>query len=143
MQWLLYAVLAAVLNALMDFFVKLSSNKIDTALGGVLLTACATIVMVLPVVFSKVKGEPLLVTREGALYSIAAGIAVGLATFFIFKMFATRVELSIAIPTLRIGIIVCATLLGVFFLGEKVSARLLFGMMLSLVGVYFVVTSPR
>ncbi len=143
MQWLLFAVLAAVLNALMDFFVKLSSNKIDNALGGVLLTACATIVMVVPVLFAKIKGETLLITREGVFFSIAAGLSVGLATFFIFKMFATRVELSLAVPTLRVGIIVCATLLGMFFLGEKMSARLLFGMLLALAGVYFVVTAPR
>lgn len=143
MQWLFFALLAALLNALMDFFVKLSSNKISDAVGGALLCACATVVMAIPVLYSKFRGESLLITRDGVLYSALAGISVGLATFFIFKMFSTRVDLSLAVPTLRVGIILFATILGVVLLHEKMSIRLIIGMLLALSGIYVVVTAPR
>lgn len=143
MLWLIFALISATLNALMDFFVKLSSNKINDGLGGVLLTASATVAMLIPVIVGKMRGEELLITKQGAFFSILAGLSVGMATFFIFKMFSTRVEMSVAVPTMRIAIIVVATLLGIFFFHEKISARLLIGFLCALSGVYLIITSPR
>ncbi len=143
MGWLGYALIAAVLNSLMDFFVKLSSNKISDSLGGVLLTAAAAVTMLFPVLISKYRGEAMLVTREGVFFTLLAGVSVGLATFFIFKMFSTRVELSVAIPTLRVAIILCAMILGILFFHEKMSLRLFFGVLCALSGVYLIITAPR
>lgn len=139
-MWFYSALIAAFLNALMDFFVKISSGKIQNALGGTLLTSAAAITMFGITLYSKNKGEAMNITWSGAVFSISAGLSVGVATFFIYKMFDNNTNLSIAIPFLRVCIILFSILFGILFLRENISLKLALGVTLSLIGLYFILS---
>ena len=140
MSWIIFAVLTILSYALFDFFIKLSSERIHAGLGGLIINSVSALVLLVFVVFLRFKGEVVTTVRPGGVfYSLIAGILIGLATIFFMKMFATGVNLSIGIPFVRIGIVLLASLLGVFLLKEGVTARYLIGFLLSLLGLYFLI----
>jgi len=141
-SWLTLALLTIVFYSLMDFFIKLSSDKIHSGLGGFIINFVSTAVLFIFLIFSKFQGEKVFETKPGgALYSVIAGLAIGFATIFFLKMFATGTNLSIGVPLVRTGIIVLASILGIVFLKEGFNIKYAFGLFLSLIGVYLLVTS--
>lgn len=126
----------------MDFFIKLSSDKIHSGLGGFIINLMSTIVLLVFLLYSKLQGQKILdVKPGGVLYSTLAGIAIGFATITFMKMFATGTNLSIGVPLVRIGIVLLASLLGIIFLKEGFNLRYLAGFLLSLAGLYLLITS--
>lgn len=124
----------------MDFFIKLSSGKIHEGLGGFVINAAASTVLLMSVILAKARGEIIFETKPGGLiYSILAGIAIGITTILMLKVFALGVNLSIGIPIFRIGIVLIASLLGILLLKEAVSLKYLVGFVLSLIGLYLLV----
>src|SRR3990167_1712965 len=105
-MWFYLAFVAAFFNALMDLFVKISSGKINSTLGGTVLTFTAALTMLGVFIYYKSRGEVMNTSWIGISFSVLAGISVGIATFFIFKMFDTNANLSLAIPFMRICVIV-------------------------------------
>jgi uncharacterized membrane protein len=75
------------------------------------------------------------------LYSTLAGVAIGFATIFFIKMFATGTNLSIGVPLVRIGIVLLASILGIVLLKEGVNLRYWAGFLLSLAGLYLLISS--
>ncbi|GAI86232.1 unnamed protein product, partial [marine sediment metagenome] len=74
------------------------------------------------------------------LYSVLAGVSIGLASLFFIKMFASGANLSIGVPLVRIGIVLLASVLGILILKEGFSFRYLIGFALSLIGLYLLIT---
>lgn len=141
MNWLVLALGAAIFNALMDFFVKLASGKIHEGLGGFIINIFATIVLLVFVIISKLKGEQIFNIKPGGLgYSVLAGISIGIATICFIKMFAIGTNLSTGVPLVRISMILIASILGFLFLKEAINLRYLIGFLLSLVGLYLLIT---
>lgn len=141
MNWLVFALLTIFFYAWFDFFVKLSSDKIHAGLGGFLINLLSTIVLLFFLLISKFKGENIFqVKSSGILYSIVAGVFIGFATISLIKMFATGVNLSVGIPFARIGMVLLASLLGILILKETISLRYFVGFILSLVGLYLLIT---
>jgi len=141
MGWLVYAFFSAFFNSLMDFFTKLSSGKIHDGLGSFLICLFAGISSLLFIIYSKATGQPIEITKDGFIYSALAGLTVGIATVFAFKMFGSGVNLSVAVPILRIGIILLASTMGVLILKEKISFKLVMGFVLAIAGLYLVIQS--
>lgn len=141
MNWLFFALGAIVFNALMDFFIKLSAGKIHEGLGGFIINFFATVVLLVFILITKVKGESISNIKPGGIfYSILAGISIGIATVFFLKMFATGINLSIGVPLVRIGIVLLASLLGILILKETISLKYILGFLLSLAGLYLLIT---
>ena len=142
MNWLTFALATIVFYSLMDFFIKISSDKIHSGLGGFIINFVSTIVLLIFLLYSKLQGEKVLETKPGGLlYSTLAGASIGFATIFFIKMFATGTNLSIGVPLVRIGIVLLASMLGIVLLKEGVSLKYLLGFLLSLVGLYLLITS--
>jgi uncharacterized membrane protein len=142
MSWLTFALLTILSYSVFDFFVKLSSDKIHTGLGGLIINVVSALVLLAFTVFAKLKGENVLEAKPGGwLYSVLAGITVGLATIFFLKMFSTGTNLSLGVPLVRIGVVVLASILGIILLKEGVNPKYLIGLLFSLVGLYILVTS--
>lgn len=141
MVWVYSALIAAFFNALMDFFVKVSSGKIHNALGGVILTGTAALTMAGISLFYRSKGEVLNITWQGGIASMLARVSVGIATLFIYRMFDSHANLSIAIPFLRICIILFSVALGVLVLKEHLGLRSVAGIVIALFGL-FLILSP-
>ena len=141
MPWLNFGILTIIFYSLFDFFLKLSSTKMNTWFNAFLINLVATIVLLFLVVYTYFQGEKLFSVKPGGwLFSILAGLAVGGASIFFVKMFATGTNLSIGVPLVRIGMVVLGSLLGVLILKEGFSIRYFLGILLALVGLFLVVT---
>ena len=141
MSWWLLALLSAFFNALFDFFTKLSSGKIHNGIGATILCFFAVIPTLIYTLITRSSGQKLNFSKEGLIFSILAGLMVGISTIFTLKMFNSGVNLSIGVPVFRISIIIIACLLGTILLKEVLTWRMVVGIFLSFVGIYLVVTA--
>ena len=136
----MYAIGAFVCLASADFFLKLSAGRISSSLGTLIYAITAVVPAAIWVAWQKFANEPLQITREGMLTSIAVGISFSLVVVFLSLTFANGANLSIASPVIRLLGIVLASSLGILVLGEAVSWRYAFGVALTFAGIYFIVT---
>ena len=138
MRWLPYALLAAIFLASADFFVKLASNKISSSMGMLVYGATTFTVGLTWVAYLKVTKQPLLITPQGLLYSLAVGIAFSVVTLLLYLTFA-RISVSIGSPTIRVMGILLASTFGILLLNEPFTWRYLFGLILTVAGVALIV----
>jgi uncharacterized membrane protein len=142
MNWLILALASAVTFTLADFFGKLSSDKLHPYLGAFIINLSSALILLIPLTYFYLRGDNVLTTKPlGIPYAIIAGITVGLASLFLFKTFASGVNLSVSVPVVRTGIVVLATILGVIFLKEGFSLKALLGVGFSVIGIYLVSTA--
>lgn len=140
MNWITFAILTVIFYALFDFFMKLSSTRIHAGLGGFIINAVSAVVLLIFIAIVRLRGEAMGTIKSGGiLYSVLAGIVIGLATIFFLKMFSTGVNLSIGIPLVRIGIVLLASLIGIFILKEGFTTRYVLGFILALAGLYLLI----
>lgn len=138
MRWLPYALVCSIFLASADFFIKLASNKISASMGMFINGATMFVVGLLWVGYLKITDQPLLITQSGLLYTIAAGVAFSGVTILLFLTFS-QINVSIGSPTIRIGGIILASLLGILLLHEPFTWRYLLGFILTIAGITLIV----
>ena len=138
MRWLPYALLCAVFLASADFFLKLASNKISASMGMFVYGVTTFVVGTIWVGYMKITKQPLLITQQGLLYSLAVGVAFSTVTILLYLTFA-RVSVSLGSPTIRVMSILIASMLGILLLHEPFTWRYLFGLILTVAGVALIV----
>ena len=99
MRWIPYALLCSIFLASADFFVKLASNKISSSMGMLVYGATTFTVGLTWVGYLKLTKQPLLITQQGLLYSLAVGIAFSVVTLLLYLTFA-RISVSVGSPTI-------------------------------------------
>ena len=138
MRWIPYALLCSIFLASADFFVKLASNKISSSMGMLIYGATTFTVGLTWVGYLKVTKQPLLITQQGLLYSLAVGIAFSVVTLLLYLTFA-RISVSIGSPTIRVMGILIASMFGILLLHEPFTWRYLLGLILTVAGVVLIV----
>jgi len=138
MRWIAYALLCSIFLASADFFVKLASNKISPSMGMLVYGATTFTVGLTWVGYVKLTKQPLLITQQGLLYSLAVGIAFSIVTLLLYLTFA-RISVSVGSPTIRVTGILLASMLGILLLHEPFTWRYLIGLILTIAGVGLVV----
>ena len=138
MRWLPYALVCSAFLASADFFVKLASSRISASVGMFIYGATTFTVGLLWVGSLKLTHQPLLITRQGLLYSLAVGVAFSSVTLLLYLTYA-RVNVSIGSPTIRMTGILLASMLGILLLHEPFTWRYLIGLILTIAGVALVV----
>ena len=141
MNWLSTALLTIVFYSFFDLFVKLASGKINDNLGAAIMNIVSFVVAIGWFLIRMQLGEQSNVTKLGLIYSIIAGIFVGLASIFFIRMFALGTNLSIGVPLVRVGMVVMGAILGILLLKEGVNLKFGIGFILSLLGLYLVMTA--
>lgn len=142
MHWLILALASAITFSIADLFGKLSSDKLHPYLGAFLINFFSALTVFIPLIFFYLKGEPVFeVKPKGISFAIIAGITVGLASLFLFKTFASGVNLSISVPVVRTAIVVIASVLGILILKEGINVKLIAGLFLSIIGIYLISTA--
>ncbi len=126
--------------ALADFSIKQGSGRISPAVGTLLYAVAALALPVGWTIITAVRGE-IVLTRDGALWALATGLAFSAVTGLLFLVFATGVSLSAAIPTIRTGGLLLAAALGFVVLGERLTWQYAIGFVLALAGIGLVATS--
>jgi uncharacterized membrane protein len=138
MRWLPYALVCSAFLASADFFVKLASSRISASVGMFVYGATTFAVGLTWVGYMILTHQPLLITRQGLLYSLAVGVAFSSVTLLLYLTFA-RVDVSVGSPTIRVTGILLASMLGILLLHEPFTWRYLIGLLLTVAGVALVV----
>jgi uncharacterized membrane protein len=141
MTWLIYSLIVALSTALMDFFIKLSSGKIHDGIGAIIIGIASVIPITAATLFDKAAGREIVITKMGLIYSFIAGVSIGFATLFIFKIFNTGVNISVSVAVFRSAVILFAGLLGVVFLKESINLQMGLGFILTIIGVILIINS--
>jgi drug/metabolite transporter (DMT)-like permease len=117
-----------------DFSVKRASGRISPALGTLIYAASAMFPPLIWTIWTRMH-QPLLVTRDGVLWSVATGLAFGAFAGILFFLFSQGVNLSMGTPIIRLGGIAFAALLGIIVLRESFDVRSLVGFVLAAGGI--------
>ena len=88
--------------------------------------------------YLKITKQPLMITQQGFLYSLAVGVAFSAVTILLYLTFA-RVNVSVGSPTIRVMGILIASLLGILILHEPFTWRYLLGLIMTIAGVALIV----
>jgi drug/metabolite transporter (DMT)-like permease len=122
-----------------DFSIKQTSGKISPSLGTVIYAMFAILPPLLWLLWTRVH-EPLVVSRDGVMWSVITGLAFGIFTGLVFLLFSQGVNLSIGTPVVRMGGIVFAATLGVLIFREGLNWQYLIGFALAAIGIALVAT---
>jgi transporter family protein len=134
--------------AFYNIFIKLGSASINPILGGVILQFVAAMlgsVLLLGLAIKERKGniqEIIYFDYWGILWSMCAGLAVGTAEMLSFCVSGMGVPATQSIPILIGGSVMFGSVLGVILLGERMTWRGWFGVILLVTGIGFVATDP-
>ncbi|MCL5666754.1 MAG: EamA family transporter [Patescibacteria group bacterium] len=130
-------ILAGAFNGVGDFFSKLTAEKISPYLAAMLLSLFSAITIAVYLFLIKGPSGNMSMTRQGFLFAVLGGVAIGISSIFFFVMFSKGVNLSLAQPIVKSTLVIVAVLLGVIALREKMTVNQIIGLALSLVGIYF------
>jgi|SRR5579859_5457723 len=138
-MWLIYALLTISAYAGLDFFIKRMAGKINDFLGIIILSIVSILPALIILLFFNFPVKKFLVTSNGLLFAVLAGVCLGIGTLSFLKLFDSGINLSLASPLVRIGILIATTSLGLFVLREVVSTKEWVGLALAFLGLLFLI----
>lgn len=112
MNWILLAILVAILWGLYNFFIKISSGEINPILGAVTLQLTAAIVSAIILFWLKFHSTEIVINYKGIEYAILAGVCISLAEIAYFTLYSYGINVSIGLPIVTGGSIVVGVILG-------------------------------
>jgi transporter family protein len=139
MNWIYYAVTAALFMALYNVFIKLAAGNIHQVVGAVVLQVVAALAGAAMLLFLKLNGTALPISNKGLLFAALAGLSVGLAEIISFFAFSGGTAASKGVTVIVGSTIVLAVLIGLVFLKESLTPLQIVGVLLVLVGIGLVV----
>lgn len=135
MNWILLAVLTAVLYGAYNFFIKLSSGHINQIVGAMILQIVAALVGASILLYLKLTHATFAISSKGVTYAVIAGVMVGLAEIASFFLFSKGIPASTGIPIIIGGSVIVGAALGLLFLKESFGLLQFFALILIVVGV--------
>ena len=128
--------LATVVYALFGTFNAQAGGKIDAALGSAVFNGLAAAIALAVVLLKKLSGEsPIVVQASGALYSVLAGLAVGVFSIVLIDIYRRGGQLSYVFPIVYGGAIGLTAIVGWLFLRDSVSTVRVVAVGLIVVGI--------
>ena len=140
MNWIPYAIGAAVALASADFFLKLAAGKLSNSLGLLIYGSCTFITGLSWVLLDKIRGLGLQAQPVGVLSATGVGVSFSMVTIFLYLTFGAGAPVSLGAPFIRLGGLIIVSLAGLFILHEPLTWRYGIGMILAISGVYLIVT---
>ena len=122
-----------------DFAVKRASGRISPSLGTLIYAVAAIFPPLVWTAWTRAH-YPLLVTRDGVMWSVLTGLAFGAFAGLLFFLFSQGVNLSIGTPIVRLGGIAFAALLGIIVLREPFDVQSLIGFVFAAIGITLIAT---
>lgn len=135
MSWLVYAVMAASTYGFYNFFLKLSSDKLNPAVANIFIAGTSCLIAIIATIYLKLNGQDLSITKETVKFPIMAGLFAGVAEIFYLTAFSKNIPLSIGNPLIVGGTTLIAVLLGLMILKEPVNLAKIMGIILTLAGL--------
>ena len=138
-QWIGPAFLSALSYALYNIFIKLGSASIHPVLGGVILQFVAALLGSCLLGLSR---DKLTFDKKGVLWSVCAGVCVGLAEILSFQVSGMGVPASNSTPVMIGGSVAFGSVLGFVLLRERMTMKGWLGALLVVLGIVCVATDP-
>ena len=136
-SWRIAAFVAAILYGLHNVFTKLASGKISDQLGGLVLEFTAAFLILGYIAIVGFHGTGLLsFSKGGLLFSVIAGICVGIGTVLYFAIFRLGGSLSAAGPLVLVGGVLTMSAMGIIFFKEGISLPKAIGLTLGIASLY-------
>ena len=135
MNWLIYGILAVLAFGLYNFFIKISSDKINIPLAVGILGLSVAVIGFLVFGYFKLSGQEILYTSEGLKFVILAGVFTAIAEFFYYLMFLRGAQLAIGLPLVVGGTVIVGTVLGIIFLKETLPVTKIVGLITTIIGI--------
>lgn len=128
--------LAIVVYALFGTFNAQAGGRIDAALSSAIFNGLATIIALTVVVVQRLNGESSVVLRaSGVIYSVLAGIAVGVFSIVLIRIYGRGGQLSFVFPTIYGGAIALAAIIGWLVLKDDVTVQRVVAVFLIAAGI--------
>lgn len=136
--WFLASLVAALAYGLHNVFTKLAAGHISDSLGAFLLEITAVTCILIYIFFLITTNAKFsfAFTSRGVIFSVLAGVCVGLGTVLYFVIFSQGGELSIAGPLVLVGGVLLMALAGIIFFQEKISFMKVAGIILGLISLW-------
>jgi transporter family protein len=138
-RWIGPALSSAISYALYNIFIKLGSASIHPVLGGVILQFVAALLGSCLLGLSR---DKLTFDKKGVLWSVCAGIFVGLAEILSFQVSGMGVPASNSMPVMIGCSVAFGSVLGFALLKERMTMKGWSGVLLVVLGVVCVATDP-
>jgi uncharacterized membrane protein len=122
-----------------DYATKQASGRITPAFGTLIYAASAMVPALAWTIWTRAQTS-LVVTRAGALWAMATGLAFGIFAGLLFFLFSHGVNLSLGTPVIRLGGIAFAAALGIVILREPFNLQSLAGFVLAAIGILLIAT---
>ena len=135
MNKIILAVISALSYALYNASIKSASGHINHFVGAVTLQLTAVLIGILSIIYIK----PELnfdIRSTGLLYSILAGIFVGIAEIIMFVVFSKGLSISSGTAIVTGGTVVFGALIGVCFFKEALNLQQILGVLLVILGIF-------
>jgi drug/metabolite transporter (DMT)-like permease len=138
--WVVYAFAAALLMAAADVCIKLASGKVSNSLGVLIYGSCTFALGLVWVLWQKIHGVTLHSQTSGLLASVAVGVSFALVTVVLYVTFEAGAPISLVSPSIRLGGLLGASLVGFLLWHEPLTLRYIMGIVLACSGIYLIVT---
>src|SRR5260221_13064056 len=138
-MWLIYALLTIFSYAGLGYFMKRMAGKINDFLGIIIMSAVSIIPALAVLLFFNFPVKKLIINSNGFLYAALAGICLGIGTLSFLKLFDTGINLSLASPMVRVGILIATVSLGAIVLKEGISIKEWIGLSFAFIVLLFLI----
>jgi uncharacterized membrane protein len=140
--WLIGSILLTIIFGFFNIFNKIAAGKVSDSLGALLVESTAVLCILLFFIYLNLSGKKSVeTTSQGIIFSILAGICVGIGSVLYFFIFRSKGELSIAGPIVWGGTLLVMAIAGILLLKEPFSIQKLLGIALSLIGLFLLAGS--
>ena len=138
MNWVAYAVGAAVALAIADVLVKLAAGRLPSSLGLLLYGCVPFITGLVWFLWDKSRNVSMAAQPQAIIFAVGVGVAFTLVTIAMYAVFRAGAPISLASPLIRLAGLLIASAVGVLFWKEGISVRYVIGMVLSLAGIFLI-----
>ncbi len=135
MNKIIVALSSALAYALYNASMKEASGHINHFVGAAILQITAVLVGVLSIIFTKPEIN-LDFQSKGVIYSVAAGVFVGLAEITMFVVFSKGLSISSGTAIVTGGTVVFGLVIGLFFFKEVLSLQQFIGIASITLGIF-------
>jgi bacterial/archaeal transporter family protein len=129
-------VLAVVVYTLFGTFNAQAGGRIDAALSSAIFNGLAAAIALAVVVVQRLGGSaPVPLRPSGVMYSVLAGLAVGVFSIVLIKIYGGGGQLSYVFPTIYGGAIALAAIIGWLVLKDDATPLRLVGVCVIVAGI--------
>lgn len=132
-EGIIFALISALAFGIWTVFHQQASPHINPIFGAIVVSLTAVILGSI-ILAPQIKTVTLFTSQKGLIFVILAGISAFAIDYFALKTYASGVSISVGGPIIIGGSVAFASLIGLLFLGESLSAMKLFGIAMVTVG---------